>query len=410
MQSPFADDYYQSVFFLDQGQVQREMRFTDFEAFLDGYAGLSDLADTEVKAVYALISKTLGPYALVFFRIYFDDEGRADSSWNIPLDDLIAHGSSGPDLGEGPIRLVCRSRCPNPEFAEALWDPEMTPGRNDFSAVRRSVTANRLRFVAKPPVVDAEIPVLAAQTVEESGGQSANDERVRLARMLRQQRLRIKTLQSAHRDATREMYREHRLEMQELRREQMEMEQQLERVKVTNNQLKQKLADRNEQYLELQQQMSDARAAPMDEQNQAELVLLREQLERKEREAEARREQLEQMAEQMAQLQEAVPEEDSLMERLQGQSVFLVAYHAGVGHITLPYAEIGRYFTNPVGYAAAKCDLSQPAYERWLAHYERPVCQGQKGNKPCTAPLMRISDPREFKPGVDDRCEKHQAG
>lgn len=413
MQSPLADEFYRAVYFLDQdqGQIQREMRFNEFEAFLDGYAGLSDLADTEVKAIYVLVSRTLGPYGLVFFRIYFDDEGRADSSWNIPLDELIAQSSSGPDLGEGPIKLVCRSRCPNPEFAEALWDPEMAPGRNHFLAVRRCIEGNRLRFVVKSPVVEAEIPLLTTAAAPESLSDGEREPRVRLARMLRQQRLRIKTLQGAHRDAMRENYREHRLEVQVLRREQQEREQQLERARLANSQLKEKLAERNEQYLELQEHLSDAQASPMDEQSQAALVLLREQLERKEKEAEARREQFAQLEQQIEEMQAAVPDENTLMARLHGQSVFLVAYHAGVGHITLPYRDIGQYFLNPVNYAAAKCDLSQEAYERWLTHYEKPVCQGKKGNKPCRAPLLRVSDPGEFSPGRDDRCDDHrQAG
>lgn len=410
MQSPLADEFHKAVYFLSDGQVQRELRFTEFEAFLDGYVGLSDLASTEVKAVYGLVSNTLGPSALLFFRIYFDDEGRADSSWNIPLDELISQAGSGPDLGEGPIRLVCRSRCPDPKFADMLWDPEMSPGRNDFQAIRKCIEANGLRFMAKPSPAEVEIPVLTATPVADDGSPSGTsaDQRVRLARLIRQQRLRIKTLQSAHRDATRETHREHRLELQELRREHLEMEQQLERLKLSNTHLKQKLAERNEQYLELQQQASDFQARAPAEQTQAELVLLREQLERKEREAEQRRDLLAQLQEQVQQLQQAVPDEDSLLGRLQSQSVFLVAYHAGVGHITLPYAEIERYFANPVGYAAARCDLAQPAYERWLAHYENPLCQAKKGRKTCGAPLLRVSDPREFRPGADDLCDSHR--
>lgn len=407
MQSALADEYYRAVYFLDQGQVQREMRFTEFEAFLDGYAGLSDLADTEVRAIYAQVSKSLGPTALVFFRIYFDDEGRADPSWNLPLDEMIARSGSGPDLGEGPIRLVCRSRCPDPKYADALWDPEMSPGNNDFQAVRKSIEANRLRFVKVAPVAEAEIPLLTRAV--EDNGQEARDQRIRLARMLRQQRLRIKTLQGAHRDAIREINREQRLEMQGLRREHLEMEQQLERLRLANGQLKQKLAERNSQYLELQQHVSEARAEPMTEQSQAELVLLREQLERKEREAQTRNEQMADLERQLRQAKDAVPDESSLMRRLKGQSVFLVAYHPGVGHVTLPYADIGRYFSDPLSYAAAKCELTLSAYESWLAHYERPLCQGKQGNQSCLSPLPRVSDPREFIAGKHDLCEQHRA-
>ena len=36
-----------AVFFVEGNQVAREMRATEFGAFLDGYVGLSDLAETE---------------------------------------------------------------------------------------------------------------------------------------------------------------------------------------------------------------------------------------------------------------------------------------------------------------------------------------------------------------------------
>ncbi|QCF25413.1 DNA repair protein [Hydrocarboniclastica marina] len=404
MPSSRADDVYQVIFFMEEGRAQRAMRMSEFEAFLDGYAGLSDLADTEVKAIYAQVSGSLGVAGLVFFRIYFDDEGRADSSWNLPLADLLAQGSSGPDLGEGPIRLVCRSRCPEPQYRDALWDPDMAPEHNDFHIIRKAVEQNRMKLAVRKPAEPAEIPVLTQREPE----QDTREQRVRLARMLRQQRLHIRTLRSAHRDATREIQREHRLELKALNRQNLLVEQQLERLKLVNTQLKARLSERNEQYLSLQGQIADTRAAPTDQQSQMELVLLREQLQRKEREADKRREQLEQLEAQIEQLQSRVPDEDTLLERLQEQTVMLVAYHAGVGHITLPYEEIGTYFDNPLAYAAARCSLNQPAYERWLAHYEKPECQASEGGEPCNEPILRISDPQDFRAGIDDRCERHR--
>lgn len=64
--------------------------------------------------------------------------------------------------------------------------------------------------------------------------------------------------------------------------------------------------------------------------------------------------------------------------------MFLVGYHAGVGHLTLPFNDLRRYFDNPTGYAAEKCGISEPAYRRWLEHYENPVCRapGKKTGRP----------------------------
>lgn len=105
-----ATDGYSAVFFVEGSQVAREMRATEFGAFLDGYVGLSDLAETDVRAVLVELSPDLRVQALVFFRIWFDEEGRADSHWNLPIEELARQGAKGPDMGGGPIRLVCRSQ------------------------------------------------------------------------------------------------------------------------------------------------------------------------------------------------------------------------------------------------------------------------------------------------------------
>src|SRR3990167_8108400 len=100
-----------AVFFLDQQQVTRQMLYTEFEALLDGLGALPEYNDQDAKAVYAVISKSGQIRALVFFTLYFDENGVADSSWNIPVDRLADISGSGPDLGGGPIRLACRSQC-----------------------------------------------------------------------------------------------------------------------------------------------------------------------------------------------------------------------------------------------------------------------------------------------------------
>lgn len=409
-----ATDGYSAVFFIEEGGVARQMRSSEFGAFLDGYVGLSDLAETDVKAVLIELGGDLLVRSLVFFRIWFDEEGRADTSWNVPIEALAKEGAKGPDMGAGPIRLVCRSQCPDPRYAKELWDPDMTPGNNHFLAIRKAIESNTLRFQKVEPV-EEEIPVL--DTKEEPAKAKEDDsqapaDRARLAQLIREQRLRIKTLQSVHRDSLADLQREHRNEMQSLRSEMAELEQKYERQRLASEQLKKRLSERNEQYLSMQEQIGsvDEEKKRDDANVGAELVLLREQLERKQRELEMRDEKIVSLEEENQELRNREPPENSILDHLQKQSVFLVAYHAGVGHLTLPFEDIDSYFNNPLAYAADRCGMNEPAYREWLDHYENPVCRHTDENgDQCAEPIMRVSQPTEFRPGTDDRCEQHQA-
>ncbi|WP_417515132.1 DNA repair protein [Marinobacter sp.] len=407
-----ATDNYSAVFFIEGNEVARQMRASEFGAFLDGYVGLSDLAETDVKAVLVDLSGDLLVHALVFFRIWFDEEGRADSSWNMPIEELAARGAKGPNMGGGAIRLVCRSQCPDPQYAAELWDPDMTPGNNHFQVIRKAVNANSLKFRRVEPE-EENIPVLRAgehgSTLTEESRTDAD--RSRVAQLIREQRLRIKTLQSVHRDMLSEVQREHRLEIKTLHNEAAEILQRFERQRLSNEQLKNRLAERNQQYLTMQEEMAtDGAGKDRDDANvNAELVLLREQLERKRRELEHRDEKFVALEQEVYELRHREPLENSIMGHLKGQSVFLVAYHPGVGHLTLPYQDIETYFRNPIAYAAERCGMNEPSYMQWLEHYENPVCQHSvQGGELCGEPLLRVSQPADFRSGLDDRCESHR--
>ncbi len=403
---------YSAVFFIEGNQVAREMRANEFGAFLDGYVGLSDLAETDVKAVLVDLSGDLLVRALVFFRIWFDEEGRADSSWNVPIEELATQGAKGPDMGGGAIRLVCRSQCPDPQYAAELWDPDMTPGNNHFQAIRKAVDANTLKFRRVQPEEEENIPVLRAGDNSDLAEEDRiGADRARLAQLIREQRLRIKTLQSVHRHVLSDVQREHRLETKTLRNETIDLEQKYERQRLSNEQLKYRLAERNQQYLTMQEQVDSGGLGKdrNDANVNAELVLLREQLDRKQRELAHGDEKLVALDQEVHELRHREPPENTVMGQLKAQSVFLVGYHPGVGHLTLPYDEIETYFGNPTAYAAERCGMNEPAYLQWLEHYESPVCQhGLESGELCGEPLLRVSQPGEFKPGLDDRCENHQ--
>src|SRR5690606_19825705 len=127
-----------AVFLMDGSQVSRQMRWSEFGAFLDGYVGLSDLAETDVRAVLDNLNPDLTVTSLVFFRIWCDEEGRADSSWNVPIEALAEKGAKGPGRGGGAIGLVCRSLCPDPAYIEQLWAPAMTAGSTHFATFRKA--------------------------------------------------------------------------------------------------------------------------------------------------------------------------------------------------------------------------------------------------------------------------------
>lgn len=410
------DDFHVAVFFMEDDQVTRQMRFSEFEAFLDGYVGLSDLADTDVKAVLVVMSKTLQIQSLVFFRIWFDEEGRADASWSVPIERLALEGARGPDLGHGPVRLVCRSQTPDAAWAEWLWDPNMAPGANHFQAIRRMVEQNRLGFTVAQP--EQDIPVLGRESLAPPAADDADDDledssltperRLRLATQLREQRLRIKTLMSLHRDEIQDIEREYRIQLHAQRRELEEALQTQQRLEMINGQLKQRLQERTEQYLELQRmQLPEVPTSNEDLAN----LLWEERLERKEREAERLRQELEEMRMRVVMLQARPPELERLIGQLQDKGLFLVAYHPGAGHLTIPYEELSRYLDTPLQFAAEACGVSEPAYRAWLKHYEHPVCLHADVLAPdavCGAPVRRVGEPTEFVLGRDDRCHAHR--
>lgn len=443
MQSVDLSAYHTAIFFMDKGHVARQMRLSEFGSLLDGYLGLSDLADQDVKAVLVLMDKGLAIRSLVFFRLYFDDEGRADSSWNLPMEALAMEGDRGPDLGEGPIRLVCRSQTPRKNTKSLLWDPSMSPGQNDFQTIRKAAAANTLRFPRQAPAAQPQAPApeskpqpqpsapapqpatraapdtdvqgpgddYALPVLSEPAPSMGDDQhRQKMASLLRAQRLRLRTVKGQYREQLKLLRHEHRLEMQGLRLEIQEKAQQAERHQMMTEQLKSKLMRSKEEYLVLQEQLTETMNQSANKESlQAENVLLQEQLQRREEALEKAEAELEEVRRERDELTEMEPAEDSLLAKVRDGDLFVVAYNPGAGHMTLPYADIARYFQSPERYVAERCGVSEALYRQWLAHYESPRCQhGADKGEPCGKPLMRVSAPSEFRSGRDDRCDRHQ--
>ena len=437
-----TDQPYEAVLFVQDHQVTKQLRFTEFEAILDGVVALNEFADREVSLVFAELTPQLKIQALVFFLLYFDEHGRADPEWNLPLRQLAKTAGPGPVIGSGPTRLCCRSQCPVNWHQKDMWDPSMKPGANDFQAIRRALEDNRLDFPVKveaapvAPVAQAEsIPLLmpAARNdlADIAQGVSA-EHRVRIARVIRAQRLRIKTLIGQHEEALAELNRQRRIEIQALKTELQSQYQRVEQYQVLNEQLKAKLDQRNEQYLALQDQLAAAkqriRALEDDQERakrtaqesgqrasdrlEAELVILKEQLDRRdvelfyrdEREARLRGE-IEALKEELANTHG----HPDVLRKLVELDVVFVVYHPGAGHLTIAPSDVERYAANPAAYAAEKCFVSEQQYRSWLAHHEQPICtHALPGGGSCGEPLPRITAPADYQAGRDNRCTQHR--
>ncbi len=426
MQSVDLSEFHTAIYFMDKGRVARQMRLSEFESLLDGYLGLSDLAHQNVKAVLVLMDQALSIRSLVFFRLYFDSEGRADSRWNLPVEALAMEGDRGPDLGEGPIRLVCQSQTPRQQVKNLLWDP----GKNDFQTIREAAAANTLRFPREKPGTapsqtpepvaapdprttpaasrdqEEELPVLS----ERATSMGEEQHRQKMASLLRAQRQRLRTVKAQYHEKLKLLRHEHRLEMQELRLQMQEKAQQAEHHQMHNEQLKRELMRSREEQQVLQEQLAETMTHSENKDSvQAENVLLQEQIQRLEETLEKTETALEEMTRERDELSRMEPAEDSLLAKVRDKELFVVAYNPGAGHMTLPYADITRYFQSPERYVAERCGVSENQYRQWLAHYESPRCQhGADSGQPCNAPLTRIIAPGEFRSGRDDRCERHQ--
>ena len=128
----------------DSFTVAQEMHFRDFEQLADGTGTLEAFAASIARGAYALVGTGLSVQGIVFFQFKVDEDGRVDSSFNVPLRYLVDNAGLGPDLGTGPIRLACRSQCPVPWQSINLWEPEGEGDEHPAHKLQKIIWRNRL--------------------------------------------------------------------------------------------------------------------------------------------------------------------------------------------------------------------------------------------------------------------------
>ncbi len=134
----------EAVLLFSERGIAKEMLYPEFEALLDGMVSTPEFADETVEAVFLQISNRLHVRGAVFFTIDFDLDGNINSLWNMPLRAMAEKAGRGPDMGGGPIRLVCLGFSSHPKYRPHLWKPGQREGRSDLLMIKEAVTRNTL--------------------------------------------------------------------------------------------------------------------------------------------------------------------------------------------------------------------------------------------------------------------------
>lgn len=442
------------LFYEDRG-VMKSMLYADFEAILDGMVGVPELADKQMHGAYCLVNSHLQVIASVLFLIDFDEDGMADHSWNVPLRHLAEHAGPGPDMGAGPIRLACKSQCPVAWHQDNLWDPTMKPGANDFVFMRDTIVQRGSKMglfmddsappvpasappapvqakasAAPPPVrVEEKIPVIAPQgpTPAEVERQRKDDEeRLRLARTLKELRLRIQTMDGKHKEEVGQLRYAHQQKEEILSTQLEKVLMQFKTLKSQNIALRERSESLKEQVMSLNKSLEDQALSKSEQGGEIEIlteqykVALEQRLEeeraRLSEEMHAREMEVldrdERIAAVQGELSDAKRDQirmansgaDKLLEKLQTLGLSFIAFHPGAGHISINASEISDYMQNPIAFAARKCLVTEDHYRAWLEHYENPVCRVEaQGARECGKRVIRVDVPNQFKPGASDR-------
>ncbi|WP_277374319.1 chromosome partitioning protein ParA [Pseudomonas sp. AA-38] len=437
----------EAVMFFKEHGVCKQMLYPEFEALLDGVVNMPEFADQQMRMVYVVINPRLLVKAAVFFYLDFDEDGRPDSGWNIPLQHLADRAGRGPDLGAGPIRLACRSQCAVSWHQMHLWDPNLTPGQNDLVRLRDAVKGNQLGLLIEDDstqVVQAErlqmapedkwyAPDPAKEVAEQLAQKMDQEHRAKTAQLIKQQRLRIASLTQQHEE---ELVRLKLAGEEQGKRQQaqlQELQQALRQQQELNARLKAQLTEQAQNYQHSREQLTQQLRA-LERHGRTEGDILRAQLEA---ELQAKitaavaqyKEQVairdvelayrnEQDIQQQAEIERLKRERDAIasqsgdqvLERLARLGVVFVAYHPGAGHLTIALQDIARYQDNPMAYVAAKCFVTEAQYRQWLAHYQQPTCEALlAGGERCAMPIERVDTPSRFVLGESNCCSRHKA-
>ncbi len=376
----------EAVIFYESGRMQRCMQWPEFEAVLDRYIPMQDLASASADLVYARHKGD--QWSCVLFRLSFDAEGLADKRWNLPLQRLAEQAPSQA-VGGAMLRLMQASECRVSAIRGQLWD---LPADRSPDALLEALNAlfqrNDLGF-GRPANAKAEYEQNISEADVAAG--VAPGERRDLQLELADLKAALRAYKSSAEKERAGLLRErdalsrHWQEKNALLREQVrQLESQLlnQSAQSSDGDLPDLLVTQKRRF-------------------QHDLVHLRDQLRELRRDRESLKQELDDLR---------LAGDSALLQQLMDAGVSFVVCHPGVEDLLLPLSEAQSYLQDPLAYIAAHCGVAKVHYETWLEHWRLPVCGAvnEAGDR-CAKPVQPVSDPAKFKAGQSDRCEAHQA-
>ncbi len=98
-----------------------------------------------------------------------------------------------------------------------------------------------------------------------------------------------------------------------------------------------------------------------------------------------------------------------ILKALEDSGVTFVAFHVGVGHITIALEEVGRYLDQRTAFLAERCNVSIDVFNSWNEHYQQPICRHvDVSGKVCGQVIEKIELVSQFEAGISDHCEQHK--
>ena len=449
--------------------IGKSMLYDDFDAVVGGVAPMPQYAKQKKMGAYVQVDDSLTVKGVALFIINFDRAGYPENGWNVPLSHLVELAGLGPDLGKGPIRLACRSQCPVSWHSTKMWDPVMKAESSTFAQIQRAIpeACKRLgiRQAKAYTFTETGIPVLTEAALQSYSAPPSSKEQqsLELEQKIQDLTLQLNTLMTEKEETLTLQSYVHQQQLDILQTQNMKLieqhkglkaqyDTQQERFDALSGQvislsgiedsLRQERTIHQKQLQELQLSLSAAGEqqqqianllANKDQEYQTRISRLKtEHLlsldQRLEEEASRYLLSLKSLNAEIAEREEAIKELDNQVEALKhaqaqqqesGADSFLlklesigmnfVAFHAGVGNLSVPVSELVKYIQNPTAYVAAKCLVSESHYKLWLQHYESPRCNADIGDgQCCQSRLIRTDSPSRFVSGHSDRCVRHQ--
>lgn len=432
-----------NILFFSDCRISKGMPVSEFGAVLDGVVGMPEFAAGEAKAAYVVVDGQLQIKACVLFLIRFDRNGYADRSWNVPLGHLADGGTKGPDLGGGPILLSCRSQCTISWLQPKLWDPVMNEDASDFMVIRDYIMR---RYKALGIEVDQEddipvvglsqqLPVITQADIDKQRiADAVRDGKEKYVRMIKDQRLHISTLENKSKEDQAKLKYGYLKKEEGLTSQLKKVMSKFKLLKEQNSALKKQASSQTAQIDSLNKVftkkiaeaaekgrgdldvITEEYASSLEQRIEVESAKLKAEVSQRDMQLLDREEKIDQLKNELSELRQEQMEADTgnqaFLEQLEQLGLNFIVFHAGAGHVSIPFADLSRYMESPVGYAAEKCLVTEERYRAWLKHYEDPRCQVAVGGKACGSRVIRVDVPNQFEPGVSDqnqnRCQNCQ--